>query len=278
VRAMVSFARFARARPWLHRRHLPRGDGPMPQEGVDPGDLVGRHPRPQGPRACTDPKVRSRFAPGQQEARTGVLAGRARAAEAVAGVRPEHAALRRESLAGGRVTLSERREVVMQERLVSLGAPDVGEYLRRAYAAGASLQTLAEATGLGRARLRSALRAAGVSVRPPGVNTPAGKRSRAEAGTSAAATRVGAVDLGVWLNERHDAGWSLRELGAVAGHSTHWVRWRLTGPDADTGHTDAAAGLHGRATPGVRRGRALPDIDVTWLQYLSSLPIVHPAP
>lgn len=124
---------------------------------------------------ATDPKVRSRFAPGQQEARTGVLAGRARAAEAVAGVRPEHAALRRESLAAGRVTLSERREVVMQERLVFLGAPDVGEYLRRAYAAGASLQTLAEATGLGRARLRSALRAAGVSVRPPGGEHPGGQ-------------------------------------------------------------------------------------------------------
>jgi len=79
-----------------------------------------------------------------------------------------------------------------------------------------------------------------------------GKRSRAETGTSAAAPRVGAVDLGIWLNERHVAGWSLRELGAVVGHSTHWVRWRLTGPDADPGHPDAAAGLHGRATPGVR--------------------------
>lgn len=234
--------------------------------------ISARKARKAQEHAC-DPEVRSRLAPGQQDARTGALAERARAAEAMGGVRPEHAFLRRKALATGRVTSSERRQAVLQARLVSWGAPDLGEYLRSAYAVGASRQTLAEATGLGRARLRSELRAAGISVRPPGVNTPTGKRSRAEAGTSTAAAKVGTVDLSSWLNERHAAGWSLTELGAVVGHSTHWVRLRLTGPEGETAH-QPAADPRGQATRAVRRARRSPLLDATRLHCSDFVPIV----
>lgn len=188
---------------------------------------------------ASDPKVRSRLAPGQQAARTGALAERARAAEVVGGARPERAALRKTHLATGRATGALRRQAGLQARLVALGAQDLQAYLRGAYADGASLKTLAEATGLGRARLRAALEAAGISVRPTGVNTPQGKRSRADAATSAAAARVGTDDLGVWLTGRLAGGASLTELAEAVGHSTHWVRWRLMMSEGGTAHPTA---------------------------------------
>jgi hypothetical protein len=57
---------------------------------------------------------------------------------------------------------------------------------------------------------------AGITARPTGRNTPAGKRSRALA-----------ADLSLWLRQRRLEGWTLGRLGAAVGHSGHWVRWRI---------------------------------------------------
>ncbi|GAA0546087.1 hypothetical protein GCM10010172_29650 [Paractinoplanes ferrugineus] len=131
---------------------------------------------------------------------------------------------RRAALEAGRRTVATRRA---QELAARLGDMTLAEYLRSAYADGASMETLAAVTGLGRVRLRAALDDAGVAVRPVGTNTPEGRRSRALSADRAAAERVGTDDLPTWLADRHTAGWSLVRLAAAVGHSTHWVRWRL---------------------------------------------------
>lgn len=197
-----------------------------------------------------DPDVRARFAPGQEAARSGALTERARAA-AAAGDRPEHAEARHRQLAAGRATAAQRRADALDERLAALGDLDLGGYLRESYASGASLETLAAATGLGRARLRIAMDEAGVAVRPSGVNTLDGKRSRARAAEAAATARVGTEDLRSWLAHRYAAGWSLTRLAAAVGHSTPWVRWRLPGA------TDSA-GTHPVMTDQQRSGTGRP--------------------
>lgn len=130
-------------------------------------------------------------------------------------------------MAAGRASQRAARELPLQRRVAELGADHLGSYLRDAYAAGASLQALAAATGLGQASLRSALARAAVTVRLPGVNTAGGRRSRALTADQEAAQRVGVADLHVWLAERHREGWSLQQLAAAVGHSSHWVGWRL---------------------------------------------------
>lgn len=141
---------------------------------------------------------------------------------------------RRAALQAGRQTIAARREADRADRLARLGYATLDDYLRAAYTAGASLDTLAAATGLGRARLRAELDRSGVTVRPTGINTPAGRRSRAVAAEQAAARRLGTDDLHGWLRERHAAGWPLTRLAAAVGHSTHWVRWRLDPADDGT--------------------------------------------
>ncbi|AGZ41087.1 MucR family transcriptional regulator [Actinoplanes friuliensis] len=142
---------------------------------------------------------------------------------------------RRAALQAGRETTAARRRRELDDRLTRLGHPDLAGYLRSAYAAGAGLQALAAATGLGRARLRAALDVAGVAVRPTGVNTAEGRRSRALSADRAAAVRVGTDDLHAWLGRRRTEGWSLVRLAAAVGHSTHWVRWRLDKTDVRAG-------------------------------------------
>ena len=176
-------------------------------------------------------QVRARLAPGQEMARSGALATRAKTLRR-AEDRPERVNARRESLAAGRVTAATRRVDALAERLTALGAADLSDYLRSAYKAGASLDILCDETGLGRARLRAALNGAGITVRPTGVNTAAGKRSRARTAEVAAAARVGTVDVIAWMAERRAAGWTLTSLAAAVGHSTHWVRWRLPSEEA----------------------------------------------
>jgi len=141
--------------------------------------------------------------------------------------RLERVGTSRAQLAAGRATRARRREAHLAALLIERGAPDLSTFLRAEYAAGASLQTLAQLTGLGRNRLRADLAAAEITVRPTGCNTPAGKRSRAQAADAAAAARVGTGDLHGWLTARYDQGWSLTRLAAAVGHSAHWVRWRL---------------------------------------------------
>lgn len=108
------------------------------------------------------------------------------------------------------------------------------------YDEGASLAQLASQTGLGRARLRAELRAAGVDTRSAGHTTAAGRPSRAVAADAEAAVRVGTDDLIDWLQTRRTEGWTLAALGRAVGHSSHWVKWRLlpadeVAPVAETG-------------------------------------------
>ncbi|MFI5933807.1 MucR family transcriptional regulator [Actinoplanes sp. NPDC051494] len=152
---------------------------------------------------------------------------------------PQRVARRRAALQAGRDTVAVRRDRDLAGRLARLGHGSLGGYLRTAYAGGASLDALAASTGLGRARLRAALDQAGVVLRPSGVNTPAGRRSRAVAAERVAAERVGTDDLHGWLRDRYAAGWSLVRLAAAVAHSTHWVRWRL---DAPSGRMPGRAG------------------------------------
>lgn len=134
---------------------------------------------------------------------------------------------RRQQLHAARITQQQARDQQLADRLLALSEANLADYLRRAYAEGASLQSLARSTGLGRARLRQALHDAGVSLRPPGVNTPAGRRSRALTADARAAEQLGIPDLHQWLQDHAAQGWSLSRLAATVGHSTHWVRWRL---------------------------------------------------
>lgn len=173
------------------------------------------------------PTTRRHLAGGQALARDGRLAAEALRSNTARDDRLERSWTRVEQLAAGRQTQARRRNERLASRLNSLGAIDLVTYLRDAYAAGAGLEDLARATGLGRSRLRAALVDAGVTVRGTGTNTLAGKRARAEAAEAEAAARVGTDDLAAWLRQRRAAGWTLTRLGAAVGHSTHWVRRRL---------------------------------------------------
>jgi len=181
------------------------------------------------------PRLRRQLAPGRALAASGELNRRARAGLAGGEPAQRHEEQQRR-LAAGRATRTRRAEQAVAGRLSALGAADLACYLRTAYAGGANLDQLREATGMGRDRLSRALTEAGVTRRPVGATTPAGRRSRASANDAAAAARVGTDDVGRWLAARHRAGWSYRQLAAAVGHSSHWVRWRV----------DASV----RATPG----------------------------
>lgn len=179
------------------------------------------------------PAVRDRFAAGQDLARTGRLAWRAKAAasasaaSASAAEPAQRLRARSASLAAGRASQQVAREQQLRKRLAGLGHAELDGYLRATYGAGGSLALLAAETGLGRASLRSALLAAGVQVRPSGSNTADGRRCRARAADAAAAQHLGVADIRGWLTGRYRDGWSLQKLAAAVGHSSHWVRWRL---------------------------------------------------
>ncbi|MGH8572989.1 MAG: MucR family transcriptional regulator, partial [Gammaproteobacteria bacterium] len=113
------------------------------------------------------PAVRARLAAGQQLSRTGQLATLARTAR-TRSASPELARVRRAALDAGRATRAVRREQALTRRLAELGVDSLADYLRQAYAAGASLRSLAAVTGLGWARLRREIDSAGIRVRPAG--------------------------------------------------------------------------------------------------------------
>lgn len=174
------------------------------------------------------PAVRDRLALGQELARSGQLAWRRSRRDQQEPEPPERRRGRLRELAAGRarrqLELADQR---VGDRLLQRGSQDVHAYLRQAYADGASLEALAAQTGLGRDRLRQALRGAGVTSRPSGVNTAAGRRSRARTADQRAAAHLGVPDLRDWLRARRDEGRTLTRLAEPVGHSTHWVRWRL---------------------------------------------------
>ena len=133
----------------------------------------------------TSPRIQESFAVGHQLARTGTLAEYSVAANTRR--RPKTDALAQAALRKGRETTLARRSVARQAQLAVIGAATVDDYLRTAYAAGASLDHLSKTTRLGRSQLRKAMNAAGIAIRPTGYNTPESKRSRARRADATAA-------------------------------------------------------------------------------------------
>lgn len=111
------------------------------------------------------PELRARLAVGQELSKTGKLASLASAAHTV-GSAPERTRLRRAALDAGRATRAAQRDQALARRLRKLGFDDLPGYLRHAHSTGASLRSIAKATGLGWARMRRELDAAGVAARP----------------------------------------------------------------------------------------------------------------
>lgn len=171
--------------------------------------------------------VRERLAVGQQQARTGELSRTA--AQSRRETPPSAGAVARQSraLAAGRKTVALQRNAALEQLLEGSGRLGLSSYLRNRYEQGASLAELAGETGLGRARLRAEINAAGIVVKSRGQNTPEGRRSRVLAADAAAAERIDTDDLVDWLRTRREQGWTLTALGTVVGHSSHWVKWRL---------------------------------------------------
>jgi hypothetical protein len=109
--------------------------------------------------------LRARLAVGQELSRTGQLATLASTAHS-ASPRPELTRLRRAALAAGRITRAAQREQALAGRLHELGFDDLASYLCHARSTGASLRSIAKATGFGWVRLRRELAAAGIAVQP----------------------------------------------------------------------------------------------------------------
>jgi hypothetical protein len=109
--------------------------------------------------------LRARLAVGQELSRTGQLATLASTAHS-ASPRPELTRLRRAALAAGRITRAAQRERALAGRLHELGFDDLASYLCHARSTGASLRSIAKATGFGWVRLRRELAAAGIAVQP----------------------------------------------------------------------------------------------------------------
>ncbi|MGH3777549.1 MAG: MucR family transcriptional regulator [Pseudonocardiaceae bacterium] len=127
------------------------------------------------------PELRAQLAVGQEFSKTGRLATLARTTR-TASASPESARIRHAALAAGRVTRAAQRDRALARRLRELGFDDLAGYLRHAYSAGASLRSLAKVTGLGWARLRREIDAAGVTVRP--ASTGGDRRSCVETATA----------------------------------------------------------------------------------------------
>lgn len=112
-------------------------------------------------------------------------------------------------------------------RCSSAGAGDLHDFLRHHYAGGASLDALSRRAGLGRARLRTELTAAGVGVRRSGVNNPASKHARAHNIDAQVAARVGAEDIRVWLRSQRANGTTIQALARQTQRSIPWIQSRL---------------------------------------------------
>lgn len=190
--------------------------------------------RRQLERYIADPLMRQRLEVGHEMARAGELIVAAREGNATSSARAQRRNERARELRVGRETQAAVRRSALDRQVQEGGGRDLSEFLRRAYEAGGSLDSLARASGLGRAALRRALVDAGVTLRPTGANTAAGKRSRVDSADLRAAERVGADDIRGWLRERRDQGWSVARLAEAVGHSNPWVRWRLAPAPAPT--------------------------------------------
>lgn len=206
---------------------LPRGE-PLCSSSLSSA-IAGRQKRSYH----RDAAVRARFEPGQQRARSGELgllaAKAAHARRSAAEEHPAVTARRRAALEAGRDTRTRRRSDRLATAVRAAGAADLHDLLRGHYAAGGSLASLAALTGLGRARLRAELTAAGVDVRPSGRNLAASKARRAQQADAGVAARLGVDDVAAWLLARRAEGATLAVLACETGRSVTWVRARLAG-------------------------------------------------
>lgn len=168
-----------------------------------------------------DPQVRENLREGRAARKTPPVSS------AVIGEPAQRVRRRRAALAAGRATMVARREQALASTLDKGGYANLHEFLRRSYAEGADLEALARSTGLGRARLRREVVAAGITVRAVGQNTAEAKRSRAAANDAQAARRVGSHDIYTWLCARRNEGWSVARLSREVGRSVPWVNDRL---------------------------------------------------
>lgn len=111
------------------------------------------------------PALRARLAVGQELSKTGRLAALASAAHN-GSTSPELRRVRRAALEAGRLTRAAQRDQLLARRVRALGFADLAGYLRHACSTGASLRSMAKATGLGWVRLRRELEEAGLAEMP----------------------------------------------------------------------------------------------------------------
>ncbi len=110
------------------------------------------------------PQLRARLAVGQELSKTGQLATLAAIAHHQPSTRADATAPR--GARCGRMTRAARRDRALARRVRGLGFNDLPGYLRHAHSSGASVRSMARATGLDWAKLRRELEAAGVAARP----------------------------------------------------------------------------------------------------------------
>lgn len=172
--------------------------------------------------------VRERFAAGRSMARTGELNRRRWSADEERVESQELRRVRRDSLAAGRRGQAEEAAERLALALRAGGFADLGHALRVLYVEERnSIEDTARLLSVGKGRARALLIEHGIELRPAGQNSPAGRRSRVVLNERAAAERVGAADIRLWLRERTARGATLRDLAAATGRSVPWVAARL---------------------------------------------------
>ncbi|KUO10227.1 MucR family transcriptional regulator [Streptomyces sp. DSM 15324] len=173
-------------------------------------------------------EAQARFAAGRTMARSGELTRRRRNSARAQADPEELRQVRRESLGAGRRTQSRAADDRTTAALRAGGFSDLGQALQTVYVDRQhSIEDTARVLAVGKGRLRRLLTEYGIGIRPTGQNSAAGRRSRVLLNDRAAAERVGAQDITVWLRERAAEGATLRELAAVTGRSIPWVAARI---------------------------------------------------
>ncbi|NEA99323.1 MucR family transcriptional regulator [Streptomyces sp. SID13726] len=173
-------------------------------------------------------ELRGHLAAGRAMARSGELTRRRRSGTAEDGTRDELRRVRRETLDAGRRTRTRDAEARLTDALRAGGFTDVGQALRVVYVEGdRSIEETAAVLAVGKNRLQQLLTEHGIGIRPAGRNSGAGRRARVLLNDRAAAERVGARDITVWLRGRAAAGATLRELAEATGRSVPWVAARI---------------------------------------------------
>ncbi|MFK0191107.1 MucR family transcriptional regulator [Kitasatospora sp. NPDC090308] len=177
----------------------------------------------------TSAELRERLATGHAMSRSGEL--RRAAANRAGEPQPEELVRTRAAqLDAGRRTQSTRRARRLREALDGLGFDDLEDALRTLYVRReGGIDAVAVHLRVGRARVRALLEEYGIPLRPTGVNSAAGRRSRVGLNDAHAARRVGTHDIRQWLAERRAAGATLGDLAGETGRSIPWVAARLDG-------------------------------------------------